>query len=197
MAIRFPLRYTAIAKGAELGVENEDFVLRLMRRGDYMSWRRVREDNYENLQPYEPTWAEDALSRNYFVKQVRQSDIEAGMQNGGRFLLICRETGDVMGGLNYSNVRRGVAQMVNIGYWIGKEYGGLGRMKSAVRCAVDHAFNTLGFHRVEAACVPENKASAAILLSAGFEEEGFAKAYLRINGDWRDHRQFAIVRPNG
>jgi ribosomal-protein-alanine N-acetyltransferase len=47
---------------------------------------------------------------------------------------------------------------------------------------------------VEAACVPDNLASAGILLGAGFHEEGFAQSYLRINGNWRDHRLFAIVQ---
>ena len=33
------------------------------------------------------------------------------------------------------------------------------------------------------------------LLGRGFEEEGFAKAYLKINGVWRDHVLFGQVSP--
>ena len=69
-------------------------------------------------------------------------------------------------------------------------------MSQAVARMVRFGFDVTGLHRIEAACVPENEASAGILLRNGFEEEGFAKAYLRINGQWRDHRLFAIVRPD-
>ena len=55
------------------------------------------------------------------------------------------------------------------------------------------AFRTLGLSRLEAACVPGNDASAALLLKAGFQEEGFARAYLKINGEWRDHRLFGLI----
>ena len=55
------------------------------------------------------------------------------------------------------------------------------------------AFGPLGLHRLEAACLPGNDASANLLLKAGFTEEGYAKAYLKINGDWRDHRLFGLV----
>ena len=36
---------------------------------------------------------------------------------------------------------------------------------------------------------------ASLLLKAGFEEEGFARAYLKIDGDWRDHRLFGLLSP--
>jgi ribosomal-protein-alanine N-acetyltransferase len=35
----------------------------------------------------------------------------------------------------------------------------------------------------------------------GFQEEGLARSYLKINGEWRDHVLFALLaddpRPNG
>lgn len=67
-------------------------------------------------------------------------------------------------------------------------------MTAAVRRMVDFAFYDFRLHRVEAGCIPENDASARVLLGAGFEEEGYARKYLRINGRWQDHRLFAIVR---
>ena len=52
-----------------------------------------------------------------------------------------------------------------------------------------------GLHRVEAACLPENHASHRLLLKSGFYEEGMARAYLKINGAWRDHVLFGRVSP--
>ena len=49
------------------------------------------------------------------------------------------------------------------------------------------AFATLRLHRVEAACIPENEPSRALLSKFGFRTIGLARNYLRIDGRWRDH----------
>jgi ribosomal-protein-alanine N-acetyltransferase len=53
------------------------------------------------------------------------------------------------------------------------------------------AFHQLGLHRVEAACLPHNKASIGLLLKCGFMQEGLARGYLKIAGEWHDHLLFA------
>jgi ribosomal-protein-alanine N-acetyltransferase len=85
--------------------------------------------------------------------------------------------------------------MGTIGYWCGQAHTRQGLTLAAVRTMSDFAFRTLGLHRLEAACIPENKPSRDLLLKAGFAEEGFAKAYLKINGVWRDHVLFGLVTP--
>ena len=55
------------------------------------------------------------------------------------------------------------------------------------------AFEDLNLHRVEAACVPDNAASRRVLEKAGFQLEGRARAYLKINGAWADHLLFGVV----
>ena len=59
---------------------------------------------------------------------------------------------------------------------------------------LEFCFEDLGLHRVEAACLPSNAASKALLARKGFREEGYARQYLRINGQWQDHVLFAILR---
>jgi ribosomal-protein-alanine N-acetyltransferase len=48
-------------------------------------------------------------------------------------------------------------------------------------------------HRVEAACIPTNISSAKLLERCGFVREGYARAYLRINGAWQDHILFSLL----
>jgi ribosomal-protein-alanine N-acetyltransferase len=64
---------------------------------------------------------------------------------------------------------------------------------AGVRTVADFAFRRLDLHRLEAACVPENAPSKALLLKAGFKHEGLASAYLKINGVWRDHLTFGLL----
>ncbi len=66
-------------------------------------------------------------------------------------------------------------------------------MTRAVAAAVGFGFSSLRLHRIEAACIPDNIASIRVLERNGFQKEGFARAYLRINGAWRDHLLFALL----
>ena len=54
-------------------------------------------------------------------------------------------------------------------------------------------FDVLRLHRLEAACLPGNKPSAALLTKIGFQYEGLARRYLKINGTWQDHWLFALL----
>ena len=63
----------------------------------------------------------------------------------------------------------------------------------AVRGVVGFAFDRVKLHRLEAACLPTNLASRRVLEKSGFRNEGRARAYLKINGEWADHFLFGLV----
>jgi ribosomal-protein-alanine N-acetyltransferase len=67
-------------------------------------------------------------------------------------------------------------------------------MTAAVRALVPVAFDVLRLHRLEAACIPTNLASIRLLEKAGFRREGYARAYLCINGTWQDHLLYARLQ---
>jgi ribosomal-protein-alanine N-acetyltransferase len=67
-------------------------------------------------------------------------------------------------------------------------------MTDALKAIVPYAFGTLGLHRLEAACLPHNAASARVLEKAGFTREGLARRYLRIDGVWQDHDLYALLQ---
>jgi ribosomal-protein-alanine N-acetyltransferase len=66
-------------------------------------------------------------------------------------------------------------------------------MPTAVALVTDYCLFELGLHRVEVAIRPENTASLRVVEKLGFTEVGYAKGYLHIDGDWRDHRLFALT----
>ena len=67
-------------------------------------------------------------------------------------------------------------------------------MTDALRALLPFVFDELRLHRLEAACLPHNDSSKAVLAKVGFREEGLARQYLRINGQWADHLLFALLR---
>ena len=50
-----------------------------------------------------------------------------------------------------------------------------------------------GMHRIMANYMPHNMRSGNLLTRLGFEREGYAKQYLEINGEWRDHVLTALT----
>ena len=184
-----------IAPESGLRVEGEGVSLRPPRASDYTEWRELRAASRAFLQPWEPTWPADDLSRAAFRRRLiaYARDREAGAAYP--FFVFRDIDGALSGGITLSNVRRGVAQMGSVGYWCGKPYARNGHTLAAVRALGEFAFRTLGLHRLEAACIPENAPSRRLLAKAGFAEEGFARAYLKINGVWRDHVLFGLITP--
>jgi [ribosomal protein S5]-alanine N-acetyltransferase len=161
---------------------------------DWSAWAELRAASRSFLAPWEPTWPADALSRAAFRRRMRQTAIEWNEDSGYGFLVFRRADDALVGGINLSNVRRGVAQSVSIGYWIGAPFARQGYMTDALGCLLPFVFDRLGFNRIEAACLPHNHASRGLLQKVGFREEGYARQYLRINGSWQDHVLYALLK---
>jgi len=169
--------------------------LRLPRLSDYKPWAQLRAQSAAFLQPWEPSWPEDDLTRPAFRARLGAYARELELGEAYPFFMFRRDDGALIGGVRLFHIRRGVAQTAVIGYWIGQPHARQGYMRDGVRAAIDFAFGELALHRLEAACMPENRPSAAVLLKSGFLEEGYAPAYLKINGEWRDHRLFGMIAP--
>lgn len=161
--------------------------------GDYVAWAELRALSRAHLVPWEPAWPRDDLSRSGYRRRLRHYQREARDDLGYAFLLFDPATGTLMGGVTLSNVRRGVTQSATLGYWLGLPFVHRGHMTEAVRAVTSHSFETLRLHRVEAAVQPVNEPSIRVLERAGYEREGLARRYLKINGAWQDHYLFAAI----
>ena len=89
---------------------------------------------------------------------------------------------------------KGPSDAGTLGYWLGKEHTGQGYMKEAVLTIIDFSFNKLNISRLEAATLPENKSSRGLLERVGFKYEGVGQSYLQINGRWRNHVLYGLLR---
>ena len=109
-------------------------------------------------------------------------------------LLLCRRGDDaILGFFNLSQIFRGPFMNAYLGYAIGQAHAGQGYMSEGIELVLQHAFNGLGLHRLEANIQPSNAASIALAKGAGFRLEGFSPRYLKIDGQWRDHERWAIL----
>ncbi|MGO9742894.1 MAG: GNAT family N-acetyltransferase [Roseiarcus sp.] len=160
---------------------------------DFSAWASLRAESRAFLTRWEPTWPADDLTRSSFRRRVRRQNLEISRDEAYPFLIFDAATDVILGGVTLGGVRRGVAQTATLGYWMGARHAGKGVMTRAVGVVSRWGFQHLRLHRIEAACLPENAASRALLERNGFQYEGCARQYLRINGEWRDHMLFALL----
>lgn len=175
-------------------IVTERLVLRPPEHADFRAWAALRETSRDFLAPWEPTWAPDHLSRRSFVNRVYWA--RRSLATGTAFpLFLFRQSDEALvGALTLDNIRRGPAQAATAGYWVGVPFARQGYMREALAATVHHAFHALDLSRIEAGCLPENKASRGVLEKTGFKYEGVAQSYLQINGRWRTHVLYAALR---
>jgi len=173
---------------------SERVYLRRPRGADWREWSALRAASRDFLTPWESTWPRDTLTRAALRRRLRHYREDWKEGSAYCFFIFSREDDRILGGINLTNVRRGIVQSGSLGYWIGAPYANRGYMTEALRLVLNFAFLQLGLNRVEAACLPHNAPSRALLARCGLRQEGHARKYLRINGTWQDHLTFAILR---
>jgi [ribosomal protein S5]-alanine N-acetyltransferase len=161
--------------------------LRNPRMEDFAQWRDLRVASRAFLVPWEPAWQDDELLLSSFRRRMTHYAKLASDDLAYPFFIFDSSEEQLMGAITISNVRRGVAQMATLGYWTGEAFAHRGVMTDALAAILGFARDELRLNRMEAACLPANLPSLRLLEKSGFEREGFAKAYLKINGAWEDH----------
>jgi [ribosomal protein S5]-alanine N-acetyltransferase len=154
---------------------------------DFEQWRSLRLAGRDFLQPWEPSWSDDEFLLSSFRRRLSHYAKLASDDQAYPFFIFSGDGETLKGAITLSNVRRGVAQMATLGYWTGENYANSGVMTDAMLAIVAFASEDLDLHRLEASCLPTNLPSIRLLTRAGFDREGFARAYLKINGRWEDH----------
>jgi ribosomal-protein-alanine N-acetyltransferase len=112
------------------------------------------------------------------------------------FLVIERGGGEIAGVISLSNIVRGSFCSAHLGYYGAAKFAGTGAMTAGLKAVIERAFGPLKLHRMEANIQPTNVRSIALVRKLGFRLEGFSPRYLRVNGRWRDHERWALLREN-
>jgi len=107
--------------------------------------------------------------------------------------IFLEESNTPIGDISFAFVTRGALQSAMIGYDLSQKYTGKGYATKAVLLSLEIAFKTLGLHRVSAGAEPENIGSLRVLEKAGFKREGYSRKILRVDDQWRDTVNMAIL----
>jgi len=180
-----------------MALVGSEVILRPIRYRDRNEWNRVRAENREWLTPWEATLPhipsdspayESSTDRPSFFQMVTLLRREARTGRSYSFLIWHQK--NLVGQITMGGVTYGAMRGAHIGYWIDRNFANRGFTTQAVELISNFGFTELGLHRIEINVRPENGASCRVAEKAGFEFEGFRKAFLHIDGAWRDHKCF-------
>lgn len=108
------------------------------------------------------------------------------------FAVTRRETGELLGAIGIHPVA--THARAEIGYWLGVPYWNQGYMTEAARRVVRFGFEELGLNRIQATCLPSNRASGRVMEKAGLTYEGTLRQYVCRRGTFQDVALHALLR---
>lgn len=83
-----------------------------------------------------------------------------------------------------------------LGYILRRDLWGHGFATEALTALVNHAFGTLGLHRVEADIDPRNTGSLRLVERLGFKKEGHLRERYFVAGDIQDSVIYGLLAPD-
>jgi ribosomal-protein-alanine N-acetyltransferase len=156
-------------------------------------------DNREHLEPWEPPRAPGFYSEAFWIDRLERERDDAIAGRTLRLSLFDAAAagphGAVLGSVSITNVIRGPLQACALGYNLARRLEGQGFMREAVSAVIDHVWDVMRLHRIEAAYVPANERSGRLLRRLGFVVEGYSRDYLFTGGRWKDHLRTALTNP--
>lgn len=145
--------------------------------------------------PFDPVQPEEFFTPEGQEERLAWDLKQAEAGRSFRFLLVQpRHPGKIIGLAGLNEIIGGAFHSCFISYKIDHTLWGQGYGSEAIGALTQWGFRNLGLHRVEANIMPRNLPSRRAAAKAGFEEEGLARRYLKINGVWEDHLH--MVRRN-
>lgn len=180
-------------------------VLRPLTKHDASAWDQLRASNLRWTYEWDATLPPDASQRPASYRTwLRRMNAQARAEYSLPWALAVDEGWPdqpaqasrtrLIGQVTVANILKGSARSGVIGYWIDERFAGRGLVPAAVALACDYCWQVMRLHRIEICIRPENAPSLRVVEKLGFREEGLRPRFLHINGDWRDHRVFALNR---
>lgn len=171
-------------------VRTRRLTLRPVLEGDREAFVAMERESAEHFRPWMPTPTAGTTPEGIFETALDRC--RRGDATGETLLRIgVTPEGVVAGVFTLGQVLLGSMRGAYLGWRVGVRSTGKGFATEAVLGMLDAAFaeepHGLGLHRVQANIIPENAPSLRVAQKAGFRREGYAKAYLHIGGEWRDH----------
>ena len=162
-------------------------VIRHLEPHEAVLMTEFRIENKAHLEPWEPKRSSEFFTEDFWQINLRLTLRDFRDGSSVCLCLLSPEEDEVLGVCNYTSIVRGTFQSCHLGYALAKKHQSKGIMFEALQLTNRYMFKELGLHRIVAGYLPHNDRSGQLLKKLGFEKEGYARQYLKINGRWEDH----------
>ena len=171
-----------------LTIETERLILRAQRPSDYDAWRAGFAGRLPSQSPYDEGLVDlTDCDENWFVGLCERHQAQAISDAAYIFGVFSRLIHQHLGHVDLSTIQREEKQWANLGYSIHNQHWRQGFGKEAVSAVLKVGFETLGYHRIEAAINLDNYPSIALAQAVGLQREGMRRGFYYENGQWVDH----------
>jgi ribosomal-protein-serine acetyltransferase len=167
---------------------SDDVTLRVLGPEDADELYDLIEANREHLARFMPWAAGQTLADTRAFLDAKRLQLASG--DGFECAIV--RSGRIVGvvGFHAVNWRD---RATSIGYWLAVDEQGRGTMTDAVRVMVDHAFRSMGLHRVVITAAVHNDRSRAIAERLGFVQEGTLRQAVRVGDEYFDDAVYAML----
>jgi len=172
--------------------ETDRLYLRILKPNYFRQVLEYYKRNHNFLKEWEPKRPKDFYTPAYQKSQLSYEYNMFKSRKLIRFWIFKKEDNKLIGNICFSNIIMGNFKSCFMGYKLDNDEINKGYMTEAIREAVRIMFDDYGLHRIEVNILPRNIRSLTVMKKLNFEQEGYSKRYLEINGKWEDHIHFAI-----
>ena len=175
-------------------IDTKRLILRPQHKSDYESWYTGFIGRLPKQHPYDEGKLDmDGCDLAWFSELCTRHQELAKKDWVYIFGIFERETGQHLGNIDLSTIRRKDNQWANLGYGIHNQYQRRGYGREATQAALISGFKDLNYHRIEAAINPDNFASIAFAESIGMKKECIRRGFIYENEQWVDHLIYAAI----
>ncbi len=173
--------------------QQNDMVLRLAELSDAEALAHYFVKNQHYLEQWEPKREPEFYTAQGWTQRLTKLIELQRHSLAFYWVLVCQREHQILGVISLGNISRFPLYSCNVGYSLDENAQGRGLMRTMLSKVCQWGFKEQNFHRIMANYMPHNYKSGAVLKAVGFEQEGMAKAYLLINGQWQDHILTSLI----
>lgn len=174
-------------------IETERLQLKILTESDAELQLDFVVRNKDFFKKTEPLRNNEYFTFDYQTRFLRENYFETKNQTRLSYWIFRKNETKIIGYICFSNIIYGNFKSCFLSYKLDKNETSKGYMFEALQMAIKVIFKKLKLHRIEANIMPWNKDSLTLVQKLGFQEEGLAKKYLKINGKWEDHIHLVLL----
>ena len=186
------IEYNKMSKYSLAELKGKNIILRNLTSSNTEEILEYYKKNKKHLEPFEPT-----KDSNFYTLEAQKKILNKSYKeflNGTTIELGIFKEEKLIGKIKLSSILHGSFKNGILGYSIDEDEQGKGYMKESVQLLLEYAFNECELHRVEASALVNNEKSRTVLTKCGFKLIGINEKYLLINGQWRDHATYYLIK---